>query len=153
MEKIIITSFLLLLFCSSYSQQKESKIAMFPISENYEVENDCEIINFYYYPPFDLYICFREKNVHTSFIQDTLIVVLELKIRLYFTDSSACFSIENIHKLTPEEITNDKENEKEYINNVVFQIMRNSKFYYRGRKDELEEKSYYINMPFRFIPL
>lgn len=124
---------------------------MFPIFENSDVKNICETINFKY-PSFSLYVCHREKYIYTSQQQDTLIAVVELKIRLHFTDTSAYFMIEEINKLTTEMIIFDKDEEKEFINEMIFKMMKNSKFYYEGRKNELQERSYYMNIPIRFIP-
>jgi hypothetical protein len=150
MEKIIITCFLFLVFCNSYSQQKEDTIKMFPISENYETQNDCEIINFPH-SSFVLYVCSREKNIYNSLIPDTLIVVVELKIQFCFTDTSTYFTIKEINKLTPAVILSDREKEKKFINKIIIQMMQNSRFYYKGRKDEFEI-SYYLNFPLKFIP-
>jgi hypothetical protein len=152
MEKIIAICFFFLLFNYSYSQQQENKVEMFLIAENSDIKNHCEVL-YFQYPSLVLYICSREKYIYTPLLQDTLIAVFEFKIRFHYIDTSAYFIIEEINKLTPEIIIFDKDKEREFVNSIVYQVIKTSKIYYEGQKDELEGRSCYMNIPLKFIPI
>ncbi len=120
LKRRIIFVALLFLFYFSYSQQMGLKFNMYQIEENIFINDSCIEIDF---QSFVFYACFSDRNIYSSSVEDSIIVLFEFRIQPYFLDSMSYFTISNINGICKEK---EYYLNKEFSNNAVLQLFLTS---------------------------
>ena len=155
MKRICFFMFLVLFWTSAYSQTYKIEQRSKEEVEGLKTAQgtDCwDIISFDY--PISFVICPPYTTVNSSWVIDTVVVMMEFAVRFHFADTADSIVIEDIHKSASDSIPlcPGKKLPKSYFKNIMTEFFNSCGFYYVLEKNAIGDFRAYYVVPIKLIP-